>query len=374
MSAPDRQLALTQKAHRHAQWLALWQSRGIWVRALYPLSLLFQKIAGVRRTAFQRHWRAQYRMPIPVVVVGGIMVGGVGKTPIVAALVQDLRAAGFAPVVISRGYGGANATDHREEATRVTANSLASEVGDEPLQLALNTGVPVWVGRDRVAVARAVCVAHPECDVIVCDDGLQHYRLYRDLEVVVMDERGVGNGWCLPAGPLRESPRRLNSAFAVVQHFRGAAQNVRAFAWMPDGLATPQFAVNSTLGDAYALLERNTRRPLNTFAGQKVLRCAGIARPQVFFEMLAGEGIAGQTLALPDHAPFDTELAQSLSAMDFEVLLVTEKDAVKCLPWVDTHPELAQKIWVVPLAVVLSSDWVNLSQQIVARLRTIEHD
>jgi tetraacyldisaccharide 4'-kinase len=143
---------------------------------------------------------------------------------------------------------------------------------------------------------------------------------------------------------------------------------------MPTGLATPQFAVNSTLGDAYALLERNTRRPLSAFAGQKVLRCAGIARPQVFFEMLAGEGIAGQTLALPDHAPFDTELAQSLSAMDFEVLMVTEKDAVKCLPWVDTHPVLAQKIWVVPLAVVLSSDWVNLSQQIVARLRTIEHD
>ena len=375
MSARDPQLALTQKAHRHAKWLALWQSRGALARLLYPLSWLFEKVVRVRRTAFMRHWRAQYRMPIPVVVVGGIMVGGVGKTPIVAALVQDLREVGFHPVVISRGYGGANAANHRMEATRVTEDSLASEVGDEPLQLALNTGVPVWVGQDRVAVARAVCVAHPECDVIVCDDGLQHYRLYRDIELVVLDERGVGNGWCLPAGPLRESPRRLNSVFAIVQHFRGhgMAQNTRAFAWMPDNLKTPQYAVNSVLSDAYGLIERVARQPLNAFAEQKVLRCAGIARPQVFFEMLAGEGIVGETLALPDHAPFDNDLAQSLSAMDFDVLLLTEKDAVKCLPWVDSHPELARKIWVVPLAIAPSTDWVDLSQQIVARLRTIGH-
>lgn len=375
MSARDPQLALTQKANRHAKWLALWQSRGVWVRALYPLAWLFEKIVRVRRTAFMRHWRAQYRMPIPVVVVGGIMVGGVGKTPIVARLVQDLREAGFHPVVISRGYGGANAANHRMEATRVTEDSLASEVGDEPLQLALNTGVPVWVGQDRVAVARAVCVAHPECDVIVSDDGLQHYRLYRDIELVVMDERGVGNGWCLPAGPLRESPRRLNSVFAIVQHFRGhgMAQNTRAFAWMPDNLKTPQYAVNSVLSDAYGLIERAARQPLIAFAGQKMLRCAGIARPQVFFEMLAGEGIVGEILALPDHAPFDNVLAQSLSAMDFDVLLLTEKDAVKCLPWVDAHPELARKIWVVPLAIAPSTDWVDLSQQVVARLRTIGH-
>ncbi|MBS1174402.1 MAG: lpxK [Burkholderiaceae bacterium] len=371
MSAHDSPQSLTQKAHRHAKWLAVWQSRGALARTLYPLSWLFEKIVRVRRAAFLRHWCAQYRMPIPVVVVGGIMVGGVGKTPIVARLVQDLREAGFHPVIVSRGYGGANAANHRMEATRVIENSLASEVGDEPLQLAMNTGVPVWVGQDRVAVARAVCVAHPECDVIVSDDGLQHYHLYRDIELVVMDERGVGNGWCLPAGPLREPPARLNSVFAIVQHSRGIAQNARAFAWMPEPLNTPQFAVNSTLGDAYALLDRHQRQPLHAFVGQKVLRCAGIARPQVFFEMLAGEGIAGETLALPDHAPFDESLAQSLSAMDFDVLLLTEKDAVKCLPWVNSHSELARRIWVVPLVVAPNVDWTDLSQQIVARLRTI---
>ena len=373
MSAHDSHQSLTQKAHRHAKWLAVWQSRGWLARVLYPFSWLFTQMARVRRVAFMRHWRAQYRMPIPVVVVGGIMVGGVGKTPIVARLVQDLRTAGFQPVVISRGYGGANEANHRMEATRVTKDSLASEIGDEPLQLALNTGVPVWVGQDRVAVARAVCVAHPECDVIVSDDGLQHYRLYRDIELVVMDERGVGNGWCLPAGPLRESPARLNSVFAIIQHTRGTAQNLRAFTWLPQPLRTPQFAVNSTLNDAYALVEPKWHQSLTAFIGQKVLRCAGIARPQVFFDMLAGEGIVGETLALPDHAPFDTVLAQSLSEMTFDVLLLTEKDAVKCLPWVHSHPELAQKIWVVPLVVVPSTDWNELSQQVVMRLRTIEH-
>lgn len=373
MSAHDSHQSLAQKAHRHAKWLALWQSRGLLMCALYPLSWLFEKIVRVRRVAFLRHWRAQYRMPIPVVVVGGIMVGGVGKTPIVARLVQDLREAGFHPVIVSRGYGGANAAEHRMEATRVTETSLASEVGDEPVQLAMNTGVPVWVGQDRVAVARAVCVAHPECDVIVSDDGLQHYRLYRDIELVVMDERGVGNGWCLPAGPLREPPVRLNSAFAIIQHSRGTAQNVRAFAWMPQSLHTPQFALNSTLNDVYSLVEPKLHRPLTAFIGQKVLRCAGIARPQVFFDMLAGEGIVGETLPLPDHSPFDADLAQSLMAMDFDVLLLTEKDAVKCLPWLNLYPELAQKIWVVPLTVTPGADWDKLSRQIVTRLRTIEH-
>ena len=367
------QSALTQQADRQAKWLALWQSRGLLMRALYPLSWLFENIVRVRRAAFLHHWRAQYRMPIPVVVVGGIMVGGVGKTPIVARLVQDLREAGFHPVIVSRGYGGANAAEHRMEATRVTETSLASEVGDEPLQLAMNTGVPVWVGQDRVSVVRAVCVAHPECDVIVSDDGLQHYRLYRDIELVVIDERGVGNGWCLPAGPLREPPARLNSVFAIVQHSRGAAQNVRAFAWMPQPLHTPQFALNSTLNDAYSLVEPKLHRPLTAFIGQKVLRCAGIARPQVFFDMLAGEGIVGETLPLPDHSPFDVDLAQSLMAMDFDVLLLTEKDAVKCLPWLNLYPELAQKIWVVPLTVTPGADWDELSRQIVTRLRTIEH-
>ncbi len=381
MSAPESSHALQQQAHRQAKWLSLWQSRGWLTKLLWPLSKLFAAVVALRQRAFARGWRAQYRMPIPVVVVGGIMVGGVGKTPIVAQLVRSLQQAGFRPAIIARGYGGKFDPRAGElHAMRVSPSSLASEVGDEPLQHALNTGVPVWVSPSRVDAARAVSSmqsvsdAHPECDVIVCDDGLQHYRLYRDIELVVMDERGVGNGWCLPAGPLREPPERLSSVFAVVQHVRGADaldSAPREFAWMPEPLDTPQYVVHSALGQAYGLSEQSQRCELSAFAARSVLRCAGIARPQVFFDMLAQAGVVGEVLALPDHAPFDDALARALLARDFEVLLVTEKDAVKCLPWVQTHPELAQKIWVVPLAVVPNADWAHLTEQIVARLRTI---
>ena len=385
----------TRQAQREAKWLARWQTRGWAPRVLWPASWLFQKIAAVRKWAFTHGWRAQYRMPVPVVVVGGIMIGGVGKTPIVAQLVMQLQQAGFQPGIITRGYGSQADRERRE--FEVAADSNAEQVGDEPLLLHRATGVPIWVGSNRVNAARALCAAHPECDVIVCDDGLQHYRLYRDLEIVVVDDRGVGNGWCLPAGPLREPPARLNTVSALVYHQRRSAleqvehdgnepaahrQTLSDLQWMPRPLTTPQFDVRSGLNRAYALSEVQRTIALDELVqqygahtGTKALILAGIAQPQVFFNMLADLGFAGETLALPDHAPFDAALAEHLIQLRQEktcdIVLMTEKDAVKCLPWIDEFPALAARIWVLPLSVRLDEGWQAFAQSIVARLRDL---
>lgn len=385
MKQHNQQYSWQGQAQREAKWLALWQSRGGLPRALWPLSWLFQKVAAVRLWAFTHGWRAQYRMPVPVVVVGGIMIGGVGKTPMVAQLVKDLQYAGFQPAIITRGYGAQANREQRE--IPVTADSLATQVGDEPLLLHRTTGVPVWVGANRVNAARALCSAHPECDVIICDDGLQHYRLYRDLEIAVLDDRGVGNGWCLPAGPLREPPARLNTVSAVVHHRRLShssvpAQTLSSMPWMPQPLTVPQFEVCSSLNSAYALTQVQRTITLSEWAttwaqadGQTALMLAGIAQPQVFFQMLADSGIRGETLALPDHAPFDTALAERLMHMVQEkshnAIFMTEKDAVKCLPWVQAFPALAEKIWVVPLSVQPNEGWQALSQYLIGRLNEL---
>ena len=376
--------SLHKQAQREAQWLTLWQSRGRMTRALWPLSWLFERIATGRRVSFLRGWRAQYRMPVPVIVVGGIMIGGVGKTPIVAQMIQDLRRAGFQPAIITRGYGS-QANQQRRE-VEVTAESLASEVGDEPLLLQRITGVPVWVGANRVDAARALCAAHPECDVIVCDDGLQHYRLYRDLEIAVLDDRGVGNGWCLPAGPLREPPARLNSVSAVIHHRRRSpSSSGRALSdmpWLPQPLNTPQFEVCSSLNSAYALAQVQRTIALNGWPylfgaqeGEKALMLAGIAQPQVFFQMLNDWGIQGETLALPDHAPLDAALAKRLLQLMQEkacrAIFMTEKDAVKCLHWVQDFPELAEKIWVVPLKVQSNDGWQALVDYLIGQLNEL---
>ena len=370
---------LQKKAQREARWLKRWQTRNAVTRALWPVSWLFQQVVTLRRKAFLRGWRAQYRVPVPVIVIGGIMIGGVGKTPIVVQLVQSLKQAGYQPAIITRGYGS---REEHNQVQPVDSQSLAEEVGDEPLLLAQNTGVPVWVGADRVNAARAIGTHHPECDVIVCDDGLQHYRLYRDIEVAVVDERGVGNGWCLPAGPLREPPQRLSSVSAVVLHQRNAGTAEKHNDERPDWPLCENkavFKVQSELSIAYALAQVERTIALNDWVqlmGQKVLMLAGIARPQVFFDMLAGYGITGERYALPDHAPMDDDLVQRLmyvlqeQSLDF--VLMTEKDAVKCLPWLNSHPQLAEKIWVVPLRLIDNENWQNFSFHVISELERLD--
>jgi tetraacyldisaccharide 4'-kinase len=318
-----------------------WQRRGALAWALWPLSWVFGAAAALRRASFSLGWRRSERMGVPVVVVGNVTVGGSGKTPTVIALVNALRAAGFTPGVISRGYGariGAPAA--------VTNTSDPALTGDEPLLIARRTGAPVWVCPDRVAAARALRAAHHNVDVIVSDDGLQHYRLARDVELVVFDHRLGGNGFLLPAGPLREPLSRKRDATLINSPYDRA---------LPPWPAT--FALSLTPGDAWHLDNPQLRRPLAQFSGTRVLAAAGIGAPERFFATLRAAGLSPSTRALPDHYaycdnPFTTD--------SVDTILITEKDAVKCTPWRDA------RLWAVPVDATLDPRLVAL---VVEKLR-----
>ena len=305
----------------------VWSHRGIAASLLYPFSLVYLAIA--RRRAART---TPVELPVPVVVVGNIYVGGTGKTPITIELVRELKAAGFTPGVISRGYGRASKEQHLVE-----DDSPASTVGDEPLLIRRATGVPVAVGRDRVAAGRLLIRSNPSVNVIVSDDGLQHRRLARDVELAVVGARGLGNSWALPAGPLRELPSRLDSVDAIVLSATEDTIESR----------TPRFAATSQLGDAVRLCD-GRRRSIEDISHRiaekeaKVLAAAGIAAPDRFFNMLAAHDIVGKNLGLGDHFAFDTNpFAQS----DARYIFITGKDAVKAMQNPDIKND--RRIWVV---------------------------
>ena len=287
------------------QWLPeQWLGRGLAAQCLRPVSWLYGALASARRLAYLQGWLASHRVQATVIVVGNVVAGGAGKTPTTIALMQHLLQRGWTVGVVSRGHGR-QTTDTRP----VQAHSTPTEVGDEPLLIAQATGVPVWVGASRAEAARQLLLAHPGTQIVVCDDGLQHLALARDIEICVMDDRGVGNGWLLPAGPLREPwPRPVDLLLhtgtpAVTGGFQGqrrlAAQAVRA---------------------------NGERVGLASLQGQAVDAVAGLARPQAFFDMLQGAGLQlVQTHALPDHADFADWPTAALQ----RPLLCTEKDAAK---------------------------------------------
>lgn len=307
---------------------AWWQPRpGPLAWLLWPLSLVYRALAALHRAC-----TTPQAVGRPVIVVGNLVVGGAGKTPTVIALLRLLRERGWTPGVVSRGYG--RRTQGLREAGPQTT---AADLGDEPLLIHRRAGVPVLVGRDRVAAARALCRAHPEVDIVVSDDGLQHHRLARAVEVLVFDERGVGNGLCLPAGPLREPPPPAPPARAVVLYNASAASTA-----LSGHLATRR------LGDVLPLADWQAGRtapPGDGWAalrGRRVLAVAGIAAPQRFFAMLRAQGLDFDTLALPDHHAFDR-----LPWPDDPTLhvVLTEKDAVK-LPLTSNSKA---PVWVAPL-------------------------
>jgi tetraacyldisaccharide 4'-kinase len=314
-----------------------WLRRGALARLLWPLSLIFATLAALRRGAYRMRLIKSERIAVPVVVVGNVVAGGSGKTPVVIALVQHLRSHGLSPGVVSRGYGRTT-SDCRE----VRSDSHASEVGDEPLLVAQTCGVPVFVGADRVQAARALLAAHPCAQVIVSDDGLQHYRLERDIEICVFDERGTGNGWLLPAGPLREPwPRNVDLV-------------LRAGA--PAGIAG--FEVRRRLAPL-ARRADGTIRPLTALQGKPLKAYAGIARPEAFFAMLRGEGLQlAQTVALPDHHDYGNAPIRE----DGCELVCTEKDAVKL--WRE-RPQA----WAVPLLLTIEPEfWAAFDRLLEAKL------
>jgi len=318
-----------------------WRRRGPLAWALTPLAAVFGALTALRRAAYRNGWLKSVRVPVPVVVVGNVTVGGTGKTPTVIALVDALRSAGFTPGVVSRGYGA-----KVERPTPVTPQTPARVGGDEPLLIARRAGVPVWVSPDRVAAAHALLAAHRDVDVIVSDDGLQHYRLERDVELVVFDHRLGGNGFLLPAGPLREPLSRRRDATLVNNPFERA---------LPPWPHT--FALAVVPGDAWHLADPARRRPLAQFAHQRVVAAAGIGAPERFFAMVRAAGLAPRTLAFADHHAFATN---PFADVDADAILVTEKDAVKLGAWNDA------RIWVVPVDAALDHRLITL---VVEKLR-----
>ena len=277
---------------------------------LIPLAWLFWLLSGLRRGAYALGILKTASLPVPVIVVGNITVGGTGKTPFVIWLADELRKRGRKPGIVTRGYGG----DSRVP-LRVQADSDPGQVGDEAVLLARRSGAPVVAGRDRVAAAELLHQSG-QVDVVLSDDGLQHYRLPRCHEIVLLDgSRGLGNGWLLPAGPLRETEARLGGVEVVIKQVPGGS-----FTW-PDALRM------GLKTDAVVSLQDGERRPLSNFAGQPVHAIAAIGNPAQFFATLQAAGLKVDGRPLPDHAPLT---AEDISFGDDLPVFMTEKDAVKC--------------------------------------------
>jgi len=317
----------------------LWARTSVLTVLLLPLSALFFAVSWLRRLAYRRGWLAAVSVGVPVLIVGNITAGGSGKTPLVIWLVEWLRAQGYRPGVVSRGYGGA-----ARGCVDVQPDSLPADVGDEPLLIRVKTHAPVVVGRDRVAAARTLLARHPGVDVIVSDDGLQHYRLQRDIELAVIDAAtGLGNGWPLPAGPLREPRSRLRSVDAVIQVVRGAAQ--------PESTGSASWRADYTAGQAWRLRAPQEKKALRDLPSRDWLAVTGIGRPQGFFDMLQAEGIRFSPRAFADHHAFQPQELPADAAV-----LMTEKDAVKCLAFAGTD------WWAVELEVAPETgfiDWLS---------------
>jgi len=319
-----------------------WLRRGPLACALWPVSLLFGAIAGARAQWYRRGLKHQVRLPVPVVVVGNIFIGGTGKTPLTIWLAQALRAAGYTPGIISRGHGRSG-----DAPLAVTAASRADAAGDEPLLMARRSGCPVFVGRARAAAGQALLAAHPEVDILISDDGLQHYALARDVEIVLFDGRGAGNGWLLPAGPLREPASRRRD-FTIVN----APQITPALRFAVGG---QPFQMRLEGDRAAPLLAPEQGVPLASLAGKRIVAAAGIGNPQRFFSMLRAAGLTVNELALPDHHDF---LDQPFARVDADIILITEKDAVKCgqIEQLRNDPRL----WVVPVTAQLDAALADL--------------
>lgn len=323
-----------------------WRRRGWFATCLLPLSLVYGVLIALRRLLYAVRIFRQVNLPVPVIVVGNIFIGGTGKTPFTIWLVESLRERGLRPGVISRGYGRES-----EQIVEVKAGSTADEVGDEPLLIASRSAAPVVVGRDRVWAARRLLGLHPEVNVIIADDGLQHYALGRQVEIQLSDARGVGNGWLLPAGPLREPAWRRADFYVLNGVEAQGAQGEQRYTMHLQGAQVERLA------------DRQERMPLAALhEGRRVAAAAGIGHPQRFFDMLVARGVPlSATLALPDHHDF---AGNPFAGIEADVILITEKDAVKCARNATLSAD--RRLWVVPVRASIAGP---LADNIVEKLR-----
>ena len=336
------QFCLTSFAHK------VWQSKGVVSTCLLPLSLIVKGVAQRKQRRFQTQAELAWRAPVPVVVVGNIFVGGTGKTPVVIALAHALRAQGWNPGVISRGYG-----------VRTGAAPLVlpvspdpSQVGDEPALIARATAAPVAVHPRRKLAAQALLQANPEVDVLISDDGLQHLELSRNLEIVVQDERGIGNGRLLPAGPLREPADRLTSVdYLLTQRLRLPPQGT------PPTTGFRPIAIDMSMCPSRVIhLVSGTELSWNAWvqahASQRPSAAAAIGNPARFFDMLKLSGLApAAVMPLPDHYDYRESPFGMLGEAP---ILITPKDAVKCRHLQDN------RLWAVQTETQFSDPgWLN---------------
>ena len=342
------QLALTR----------VWQRRGVFAWLLAPASVLFYAIHLCRGVLYALHIRRPTRLDVPVVVIGNLYLGGTGKTPLTVELVRALVARGWHPGIVSRGYGA-----HDSAPRLVQRGDAAHRVGDEPLLIVRATTAPVAIARRRVEAAQLLRAAHPECDVIIADDGLQHMQLGRDMEIALVNDRGLGNGWLLPAGPLREPRGRLARVDAIV--LNGAELPKVA-------VNTPSYPMRTQLASAFALHAPTLRIQLPVLAaeqrnhGWRLTAAAGIGAPDRFFGMLRAAGLVIDELPLADH--FDYSRTNPFSHCTADRILITEKDAVKCAD----NSSLANdaRLWVVPLVTEVDPALIDFVVAHISALRT----
>lgn len=341
-------------ARRDDNWIErLWYSGSRWYLLLMPLALLFAAATAMRRSCYRRGWLATHTMPVPVVVVGNVTVGGTGKTPVTIWLARQLRERGFTPGVVSRGYGGVVG----DTPMQANANGDPEIVGDEPIMLAARSRCPVVVHPDRIAGARELTAMG--VDVIIADDGLQHYRLARDFEIAVVDgARAFGNGRLLPAGPLREAPSRLERVDRVL--LQQASRDAEWPASLP--ALPPQTNGFHLVAHELISVDGSETADFAAFRERKVHAVAAIGNPERFFTMLESRGLEIERHAFPDHAMLGEE---DIAYDDDAVIVMTEKDAVKCRGFA------TGRHWYVPVDVDMHDvEWLHELQQRLEALRS----
>lgn len=323
-----------------------WQHRGLLARLLWPVSCVVAVLARLHRWWFEHGGGTPRHAPVPVIVVGNVVAGGAGKTPVVIALVEHLRHRGLKPGIVSRGYGRKNTRP-----SLVGTSSTADEVGDEPLLLSRRCQVPVAVAAHRYDAIQALLAFDPHLQVIVSDDGLQHHAIHHDVALCVFDDRGLGNGWMIPAGPLREPwPRQASPGVALFVVHTGKSSAIEGYH------ARRQLAAEAING-------QGQRRPLRHWTAHPVSALAGIARPERFFDMLREQGlILASESPLPDHVDEDTLIASARSLDPSFDMLCTEKDAVKL--W-----RAFPQAWAIPLMTELPQELLErIDQSLDAKL------